>query len=266
MGTAPYDEIADWYELEFLGGRAQTGISDGDPLGIDRALCDLLGEGTGTCLEIGCGTGVHARRLRELGWTPVGVDLSAGMLRYARGRLPIARANAERLPIRSGSVSAAIAVMVHTDMPSYPAVLADVTRVLKPGGVFVHVGVHPCFCGGFADRSEPDAVVICPGYLDSLWTKASWTDRGLRDKVGATHFPLPQLMHAFLDAGLQLERFAEGGEPTPVVLAIRARLVRPSVVRGATTPPSAAAGDGGTSVLERHNRPGAGVSGAVSGT
>jgi hypothetical protein len=30
-------------------------------------------------------------------------------------------------------------------------------------------------------------------------------------------------MHAFLDAGLTLDRFAEGGTPTPIVLAVRAR-------------------------------------------
>ena len=200
------------------GGRTR----DADSLGIDRALHDLLGSGSGICLEIGCGTGVHATLVRSLGWTPFGVDLSAGMLRHARPRLSIARADAERLPIRDGSVPAALTVMAHTDMPAYPVVLAEVARVLQPGGVFVHVGVHPCFCGGFADRSDPGAVVIRPGYLDGHWTKASWTDQGVRDKVGATHFPLPELMHAFPDAGLILERFAEGGEPIPVVLAIRA--------------------------------------------
>jgi hypothetical protein len=82
--------------------------------------------------------------------------------------------------------------------------------------------VHPCFCGGFADRGDPEAVVIRPGYRDSHWTKASWTDKGVRDKVGAAHFPLPRLLHAFTDAGLVLDRFAEGGTPTPQVLAIRA--------------------------------------------
>ncbi|MFL6125350.1 hypothetical protein [Actinophytocola sp.] len=44
-------------------------------------------------------------------------------------------------------------------MPAYPAVLREVARVLRSGGVFVHVGVHPCFRGGFADHSDPDAVV-----------------------------------------------------------------------------------------------------------
>jgi hypothetical protein len=45
----------------------------------------------------------------------------------------------------------------------------------------------------------------------------------VRDKVGAMHRPLPELLHAFLDAGLILERFAEGGTPTPIMFAIRAR-------------------------------------------
>jgi SAM-dependent methyltransferase len=136
--TAAYDEIADWYENEFLGGQS-TGARtrDGTPLDLDSVLRNLLGEGSGACLEIGCGTGVHATHVRKLGWTPIGVDLSAGMLRHARGRLP--------------------------------------------------------------------------------------TDQGVRAKVGATHRPLPELMHAFVAAGLQLERFAESGEPTPIVLAIKAR-------------------------------------------
>jgi hypothetical protein len=65
-------------------------------------------------------------------------------------------------------------------------------------------------------------VVIRPGYLDGHWTKESWTDKGVRDKVGATHYPLPSLLNAFTDAGLTLDRFAEGGRPSPQVLAVRA--------------------------------------------
>jgi hypothetical protein len=65
--------------------------------------------------------------------------------------------------------------------------------------------------------------VIRPGYLQTYWTKDSWTANGVRDKVGGTHFPLPELLRALVDAGLALERFGEGGSPTPTVLAIAAR-------------------------------------------
>ncbi|GAA0906135.1 hypothetical protein GCM10009559_74450 [Pseudonocardia zijingensis] len=124
---AGYDEIADWYEQEFLPR------SSDDAYGVDRSLRELLGPGDGTCLEVGCGTGVHAASLRTLGWTPVGVDVSAGMLRHARGRLACVRGDAERLPVRDASVDAAVAVMVHSDMPGYPDVLRETARALRPG-------------------------------------------------------------------------------------------------------------------------------------
>jgi hypothetical protein len=73
------------------------------------------------------------------------------------------------------------------------------------------------------NRGDPAAGVIRPGYLDGHWTKDSWTDQGIRDKVGATHRALPALLRAFLDAGLDFEDFAEGGVPTPTMLAVRAR-------------------------------------------
>src|SRR3984957_1825900 len=131
---APCDEIADWYEYEFLGTQDARAA---DPLGIDHCLRALLGQGSGICLEIGCGTGVHAATVTDLGWTPAGIDMSAGMLRHARGRLAIARADAERLPVRDSAIPAVISVMAHTDMPGYPAALREAARVLRPGGTLV---------------------------------------------------------------------------------------------------------------------------------
>ncbi|TDE38788.1 SAM-dependent methyltransferase [Nonomuraea mesophila] len=214
---AAYDEIAGWYEREFLPRDTD------DRLGIRRSIRGLLGRGSGACLEVGCGTGAYAGLVGELGWTPVGADLSAGMLRYARSRLPVVRADAGRLPFRDGVLPAVVSVMAHTDMPGYMGVLREIARVLRPGGVLVHVGVHPCFVGAFADWSGQEAVVIRPGYLDRHWTKASWTNEGLRDKVGASHWPLPGLLHGFLDAGLTLDRFGEGRAPVPMTLSVRAR-------------------------------------------
>lgn len=213
--TAAYDEIADWYENRFL---AATDVDD--PIGIRLALATLLGPGAGHCLEVGCGTGVYAAQIRDLGRIPVGVDLSAGMLSYARARLPVARADATRLPVRDGSVDAAVAVMVHTDMPGYPAVVREAARVLRPGCTFVHIGVHPAFCGGFADRADPVAVVIRPGYLDGHWTRQSWTADGVRNRVGATHWPLPALLRMFVEAGLAFTGFAEGGGPVPTTFSV----------------------------------------------
>lgn len=217
---AVYDEIADWYEHEFLSRDFDVGR---DPIGIDHALRNVLGRGTGRCLEIGCGTGIHGARLRALGWDPVGIDVSAGMLRHAIGRIPAALGDAARLPFPDSSVPAVLAAMVHTDMADYQAVLAEAHRVLTPGGLFAHIGVHPCFCGGFADRTDPEAVTIRPGYLDSHWTTASYTDRGIRDKVGAEHRPLFWLLNSLIGTGLQLEYFTEGGAPTPTTLSLRAR-------------------------------------------
>src|ERR1700731_3776494 len=108
---AVYDEIADWYEHEFLGSQDARAS---DPLEIDHCLRALLGPGSGACLEVGCGRGVHAGSLRELGWTPIGAEVSAGILRHARGRKPIARALSQRLPVLDESLPASISVMVHT--------------------------------------------------------------------------------------------------------------------------------------------------------
>jgi len=219
---AAYDAIADWYEYQFLSDRSCDGLPVSDPIGVDDSLRELLGHGGGASLEIGCGTGTHAARIRSLGWSPLGIDISAGMLRHARTRLPIARANGESLPFGDSSFTSVAAVMIHTDVPDYRIVLGEAWRVLAPGGCFVHIGVHPCFCGGFVDRTDPEAIVVRPGYLNGHWTKESWTDQGVRDKVGAVHLPLPTLLQLFVDAGFALDGIREGGDPIPTVLAVRA--------------------------------------------
>lgn len=229
---AAYDDIADWYENDFLKLQ-RTAAADqefADSLGIDRALVELLGTGNGLCLEVGCGTGIYAERVAGLGWTPVGVDISSGMLGYAQQRLPVAQGDGCRLPFRDGSVPAAITVMVHTDAPGYPQMISEIARVLEPGGIFVHIGVHPCFCGSFANRMDVPNVVIQPGYLDSGWTAGRGPEHGelgrdgqIRDKVGSGHLALADLLNLFPAAGLAVERFFEGSEPTPITLSIRAK-------------------------------------------
>lgn len=77
---ATYDAHADWYN-DFMSAAAGEYIQR-----VHATIGDLLGPGEGTCLDVCCGTGAHAPALAELGWTPVGVDLSSGQLRHAARR------------------------------------------------------------------------------------------------------------------------------------------------------------------------------------
>ena len=221
--SAAYDEVADWYEEVFLRRNPpDSGTPGGDPIGIDRALVDLLGRGSGACLEIGCGTGIHAARIRGLGWAPVGVDLSAGMLRHAGGRLPVARADAERLPIRDGSVSAVTAVMVHTDMPGYPAVLREVSRVLRPGGFVQFSVAHPATSTPVrrwvSDESGNRQALAIGDYFFQGPVTETWSFRTAPSRLRARHRPftityarrtLAGWLTAVLAAGLTIEAIAE---------------------------------------------------------
>jgi SAM-dependent methyltransferase len=213
---ARYDDWADWYE-RYMNGEAREFAQR-----TSQALAEVLGPGTGPVLDLACGTGTHAGVLADLGWAPFGLDLSMAQLRYACGRMPVIAADAAVLPLRPGTLAAVSAVMCHTDIDDYAAVCQALSPVLQPGGIFAHVGVHPCYVGAFADRSSPAGIVITPGYERRERRFEAWSARGVRAKVGATHLPLADLLNALTRAGLTIEQVAELGSPTPDVLAIRA--------------------------------------------
>lgn len=202
--SAAYDAHADWYE-RYVGAHS-TYVGR-----VQAMLSDLLGSGATTCLDLCCGTGTHAGVLRELGWRPVGVDLSRGQLRYATGRLPVAAGDAARLPVRDGTVGAAVCVLAHTDLPDYAAVLRELARVLVPGGLFVHIGVHPCFVGAFADWSGWPRVRLDERYADRSHSYDAWCPSGVRARVGAWHLPLADLLNSVSAARLRIVRTAESG-------------------------------------------------------
>jgi len=205
-GAPPaYDEHADWYE-DYLSTAARTHV-----LRVQAMVAELLGPGAGTCLDVCCGTGVHAATLAALGWTPVGVDLSAGQLRHAARRLPVAVADSTALPVADAAVPAAVCVLASTDMPDYAAALHEIARVLRPGGRLLHVGVHPCFTGAFADWSARPKVVVDERYADRSRSFDAWNPAGVRARVGAWHVPLADLLNAVSAAGLRLVRVAESG-------------------------------------------------------
>ena len=75
----------------------------------------------------------------------VGVDLSPGMLRQAPAEVPVAAGDLRALPLADGALAAAVAFysLIHLPPGSELAALAEVRRVLRPGGTLlaaVHVG------------------------------------------------------------------------------------------------------------------------------
>ena len=92
----------------------------------------------GTVLEAGCGTGLILQRLQHAVGHPVGVDLSAGMLRKARQReLSIAQASVNALPFADNSLDGVISFKVLAHVPDIRGALREFARVTKPGGRMV---------------------------------------------------------------------------------------------------------------------------------
>lgn len=100
----------------------------------------------GTVLDVGCGTGHTALQLLELGYEVIGVDLSAGMVQQAetliRSSNPASRpsfrvGDVEKIPVDDSSVDAVIALGLIEYLSDDDRFVAEIKRVLKPGGIAV---------------------------------------------------------------------------------------------------------------------------------
>ena len=115
-----------------------------------RELGDLAGR---RVLDAGCGGGLVARELAAAGAEVVGVDRSLGSLGVARratnGGFHPAQGRLERLPFAAGSFDAVVAADVLEHLPDLPAAVAELARVLAPGGSFVFDTVNRTFWSWF---------------------------------------------------------------------------------------------------------------------
>ncbi|HYW25300.1 MAG TPA: class I SAM-dependent methyltransferase [Terriglobales bacterium] len=210
--AARYDGHAQWYDQTFVeyGDLERAGSSSAQ-------LADLLGAGEGWCLDVACGTGLHFRAIASTGRRVIGVDISRDQLIVARRRSAIVvRGDAAALPFRSGCFPAVVCTYLHTDAEDMRPVFREVFRVLRSGGRFVYLGVHPCFRGHFVDVSASDRRVVLPGYWETGWRarKVGPTSE-MRRRVGARHVTLTELLGALLDSGLRLVRVDEGDVREP---------------------------------------------------
>jgi SAM-dependent methyltransferase len=100
-------------------------------------------DGRGNCLEIGVGTGRFALPLHRAGVPMTGIDVSrrmmAVLLDKAGGQLPfpLAVADAIRLPFSDHSFGGAVACHVLHLIPAWRGAIAELMRVLRPGGVIL---------------------------------------------------------------------------------------------------------------------------------
>jgi SAM-dependent methyltransferase len=111
-----------------------------------RPMLDLFGIRPGTTvLELGPGNGyfsIEAGRLLGAGGRLVCIDIQRPMLTDLRGRLAVAGVtnahpvlgDAHHLPLADASVDVAFLVTVLGEIPDRPRGLAELRRVLKPGG------------------------------------------------------------------------------------------------------------------------------------
>jgi demethylmenaquinone methyltransferase/2-methoxy-6-polyprenyl-1,4-benzoquinol methylase len=87
-----------------------------------------------TVLDLACGTGDLCRELAAAGHRPIGADLSFGMLAAARTAAPLFQADALRLPVPDAAVDGVTCGFALRNFVDLPAFLAEVARVVRPGG------------------------------------------------------------------------------------------------------------------------------------
>jgi SAM-dependent methyltransferase len=213
-----YDAVVNWYE------NFRPSLTEDEFDVLER----FLGPGRGRCLDLGCGTGVAIPALTRLGWSVVGVDVSAEMLeRAALHGAELVRASVDELPFDDASFDAAVSIWTHTDVDDFPALLHELARVLRAEAPFVYIGAHPCFVGPHSRFIAAEGVPeLHPGYrrTERYDSGPAIGPDGLRARVGATHLPLGLFVQAFLDAGFAIERFEElGSREFPHVVALRCR-------------------------------------------
>ena len=115
-----------------------------EPL-VDAVVRDLP---PGSALDVACGTGRHAVRLAAAGHDTVGVDGSRAMLDIARAKATAARfalGDLTRLPVTDASIDLANCALALTHLADPTPAIAELARVLRPGGRVVLTDAHPTF-------------------------------------------------------------------------------------------------------------------------
>jgi SAM-dependent methyltransferase len=124
----------------------QLGASEWD---IFRRKWEQYGLRPGTCVEVGCGAGRMTTHLARYFRSVQGLDVSAGMIEYARARMPpnvlLHLTDGLEIPLPNTSADAIFSthVLQHFSKPDIAAdCFGEMYRVLNPGGtIMIHVPI-----------------------------------------------------------------------------------------------------------------------------
>lgn len=129
---AIYDKFAPFYDRLFAPFERRF-------LGRWRAETLALLPGSGTVLELGCGTGANFEFYPKAACC-ISTELSARMLMHAAqrpGQHLLVQSDAQLLPFADNSFDAAFATLVFCSVPDPATAFAEVRRVVRSGGRFV---------------------------------------------------------------------------------------------------------------------------------
>lgn len=163
-------------------------------------------------LDFGCGAGRSTRFLQNLGFSVIGVDVSAEMLRLARERDP----RGDYLLVRSGepiglepaSINLVLAAFPFDNIPTESAkipILRDLRRLLAPGGRIVNlvsspeIYVHEWL--SFSTRAFPENRAAANGDVVKIVMLDVADSRPIED-VYCTH---EGYLEVYREAGLEME-------------------------------------------------------------
>ncbi len=106
-----------------------------------RWLARAVSASARVVVDLACGSGPVSRELARPGRTVVGLDRSSAELGLAQDRSPgpWVQADGLRLPFRDGSVDVVTSTLGLVVTQPLSAVLAEVARVLRPGGVLAAI-------------------------------------------------------------------------------------------------------------------------------
>ena len=144
-----WDRVSEWYDRML----AEKGSDHYEKVLIPGVLALLEPEPGRRVLDVACGQGVISRAVAEQGAEVVGVDASPRLIERAKerseGAMRFLVGDAQRLtdaiPEQDRPFDAAACVMALMNIEDLQATMRGVSAMLRPGGRFVAVILHPAF-------------------------------------------------------------------------------------------------------------------------